>query len=127
MYENEINKLLNMMGIDLNVVVSNWLEETIKNIQAQNPNFSASDLALFRDMIKKNVDIESLRSLYAAIYKNHFTQEEIAGLIKFYESPLGRRSIEANLKINQESQASIETYINSLAQEVAEELIEEDS
>ena len=127
MYENEIRKLFNLMGTDFNALVSNWLDETIKNVKEQHPDIPESDAALFRDTIRKNIDIENLRNQYAAIYKRYFTQEEIAGLIKFYESPLGRKSINANQQITQESQAISVVYFESLSNEVIEELVAENS
>ena len=122
---DEINKLFNLMGLDLNAVVSPMLESMAENIR-KNPDIPAS-FWKFWDEYRKNPDIESLRNLYVDIYKRHYTQEEIAGLIRFYETPLGRKSTEKNQQITQECQTIGAAYFESLAQEVAEELLAEDS
>jgi len=127
MYENEVNKLLNLMGIDFNGIVLNWLDETIKNVKEQHPEIPESDLVLFQEAIHKNTDIENLRNQYAAIYKRYFSQDEIVGLIKFYESPLGRKSISANQQITHGSQAIGVAYFESLSNEVIKELVAENS
>jgi len=115
------------MGINFNTIVSNWLDVTIKIVTEQHPEIPEADMALFREAIRKNMDIENLRNQYAAIYKRYFTQEEIVGLIKFYESPLGRKSINANQQITQEHQAISVAYFESLQNEVIKELVEENS
>jgi hypothetical protein len=127
MYENEINKLFNMMGLDFSAIASQMLEECIKNAQEQNPDVPESEITSFRDMFRKNMDIEILRNLYVTVYSRHYTLEEILGLIKFYESPLGRKSIQVDQKIFQETQAVTEAYYKSLAKEIFEELMEENS
>ena len=120
---NEINKLFDSMGFDFNARVSAMLENLIENIKEKLPDIPDS----FWDKYRKNLDTESLRSIYVDIYKSHYTQEEIAGLITFYESPLGRKSINANSQIAQESQAIYEAYFGSLTKEVNEELLAESS
>jgi hypothetical protein len=127
MYENEINKLLNMMGLDFNAIASQMLEVVIENIKEKNPNISASDIVSFQNMAYKNMDIESLRNQYVIIYNNHYSREEIAGLIAFYESSLGRKSPLVNSQISQESDAVYQAYFESLSKEVIEELAAEDS
>lgn len=125
---NEINKLFDLMGIDINTMAStgleNMIENMVNNIKEKFPDTHIPES--FWDKYRKNPDTESLRKLLAAIYERHYTQEEIAGLIKFYESPLGRKSVQANAQITQESQANAIAYYESLVQEVVKELIEEE-
>ena len=120
---SEINRLFDLMGLDFNAMASAVLENMIKDLDEKNMNIPAS----FWDKYRKNPDSESLRNLYVDIYKRHYTQEEIAGLIKFNESPIGRKSAEVNQQITQESQAISEVYFQSLIKEVVEELLAEDS
>lgn len=40
------------------------------------------------------------------VYAKHFTMEEIQGLVKFYESPLGQRVVKVLPQVTQESQAT---------------------
>ena len=127
MYENGIDRLLNLMGIDFNAIVSNWLDETIKNINAQNPSIPESELALFRETLRQNIDIKELHNRYAAIYNRYFTQDEIAELIKFYENPLGQKALAADQQINQDIQAISVAYFESISNEVIQEMVAEES
>jgi hypothetical protein len=128
MYETEINKLFSLMGVDFSAIASTDLEPMIEsmigNLQKEFPDFSIPES--FWDKYRKDPDIESLRSLYVAIYNRHYTREEIAGLIAFYESPLGRKSVQVNPQITQETQAVTQAYFESLIKETVEELIAED-
>jgi hypothetical protein len=120
---DEINKLFGLMGTDFNALASAMLESMIQNINEKIPDVPAS----FWDNYRRNLDTESLRKSYMDIYKRHFTPQEMSGLIKFYESPLGRKSVKCGQQITQESQAASEAYFNSLVKEVVEELLAENS
>jgi uncharacterized protein len=48
-------------------------------------------------------DIPQLMDSLMAIYAAHFTPAELEALVRFYESPLGRRVAEVQPLINQES------------------------
>jgi len=130
---DEINKLLNLMEFDLDGMLSAMVENMVENMkekaEKEYPDIPGSFWNSFRDKFRKDLDneSESLHNLLVDIYKRHFTREEIAGLIKFYESPLGRKLNKDNQQITQEIQAKSVTYFDSLAKEVIEELIEEDS
>lgn len=50
---------------------------------------------------KKFGDIEFLTDIWVPIYAEHYTEKEIRELIKFYESPLGKKSLEVAGPINE--------------------------
>jgi len=119
---SEINKLFSLMNVDFNAVASAMLESMIENAKGQFPDIPTS----VWDKYRKNLGAESLRNLYADIYVRHYSQNEIAGLVKFYESPLGRKSVKANLQITQESQVISETYFEALGGQIMKELHADD-
>jgi uncharacterized protein len=45
----------------------------------------------------------NFNTMYIDLYDKYFTNEEIKGLIQFYESPVGRKAIEVLPAITQES------------------------
>ena len=114
------------MNIDFNAIVSNWLDETIKNVKEQHPDVPEDYITLFRETILKNLDIENMRNHYAAVYKRYFSQEEISRFIAFYENPLGKKSAKVNPQITQESMVHCQAYIDSLVKEVLEEIFTDD-
>lgn len=50
---------------------------------------------------KKYSDVDYLTDLWAPIYAQHFTVEEIRELVAFYRSPIGRKTIELMVPITQ--------------------------
>src|SRR6202035_5141818 len=53
----------------------------------------------------KNFDQQRAMQQIAAIYDRHFTDDEIKGLLDFYQSPLGQKVAAESPKINKEIQA----------------------
>jgi hypothetical protein len=128
MYETEINKLFSLTGLDFGTIASAMLESGLESVigilQSECPDFHVPES--FWDKYRKNPDTESLRSLYVAIYNRHYTREDIAGLIAFYESPLGCKSRQVETQVAQEIQVATQAYFNSLAFEIGQEMGEED-
>ena len=60
--------------------------------------------ALFNE-VQAEIARVDLVSLVVPIYDRHFTEDDVRGLIAFYESPLGRRTIERMPAVMQESMA----------------------
>jgi hypothetical protein len=120
---DEINKLFNLTGLDVHAVASGMFEYLVENSKETMPDIPAS----YWDKYRNSLETESLYNNYVAIYKRHYTDEEIADLIKFYESPLGSKSVKANQQITQETQANAQVYFESLGKAVATELLTEDS
>jgi hypothetical protein len=54
---------------------------------------------------QKNFDQQRAMQQIAAIYDKHFTDDEIKGLLDFYQSPLGQKFAAESPKINKEIQA----------------------
>jgi hypothetical protein len=57
-----------------------------------------------------------------AIYDQHFTQDEIRGLLQFYGSPLGQKFAAEMPKINLEMQASNRAFSTHVAKAVMQDL-----
>jgi hypothetical protein len=120
---SDIIKLFNLLGLDVNSIASEMFEYLVENSKETMPDIPAS----YWDKYRNSLDTESLYNNYVAIYKRHYTDGEIADLIRFYESPLGSKSIKANQQITQETQANAQVYFESLGKKVATELLSEDS
>lgn len=68
-------------------------------------------------------EMDDLMDMLVPIYRKHFTAEDIAGLIRFYESPLGRKLIERQPDMVQESMSAGETWGERIGQEVVDRMI----
>jgi hypothetical protein len=60
-----------------------------------------------------------------AIYDQHFTQDEIKGLLQFYGSPLGQKFASEMPKINAEMQAANRAFSTRIAKDVLKDLRKE--
>ncbi len=59
---------------------------------------------LFFEKFHSRVDTDHLLDLLVPIYDRHLSHEEIRGLLEFYSTPLGQKSIQALPQIMSESQ-----------------------
>jgi hypothetical protein len=74
------------------------------------------------DMFRENLDVDDFVKLYIAIYDKHFSRQEILALIRFYESPLGRRLVEETPGITQDSMAAGQEWGMRMGQKIMMEL-----
>ncbi len=69
-----------------------------------------------REEMKELFDLNEIIEHVIPVYDNHYTVEEIQELLKFYESPIGKKFLETNPKIAVESaDASIAYFQEQLS------------
>ena len=76
----------------------------------------------FTDDYKAKVNADEATAQLVTIYDQHFTQDEIKGLLQFYGSPLGQKFAAEMPKINGEMQASNRAFSTRIAKEVLQDL-----
>jgi hypothetical protein len=97
-FRTDIVKLLKItgaegLGLQMGVAVAN---QVIDSLVKKNPNIPSKAVEAIKDEISK-VFAEEMPKLMAEIvpiYAKHFTQDEVKGLIVFYSTPLGKKTIE---------------------------------
>ena len=72
----------------------------------------------FWDRVVDAVERDDLMDILVPIYRKHFTAEDVAGLIRFYESPLGRKLIERQPDMTRESMVAGEEWGETIAWKV---------
>ena len=77
---------------------------------------------VFWDVMKKKFQTDEFISMYIPIYKKHFAHDEIKELIKFYESPIGRKMVEKMPAIMQESTAIGQQWGEKIGAEIVKEM-----
>jgi hypothetical protein len=60
-------------------------------------------------------DVEFLTNLWSPIYAEHYSVEEIRALIAFYESPVGKKSLELFGPINEAGMAAVQKSAVAIA------------
>ena len=76
----------------------------------------------FIDDYKAKFNADEATAQLVTIYDQHFTQDEIKGLLQFYGSPLGQKFAAEMPKINGEMQASNRAFSSRIAKEVLRDL-----
>jgi len=74
---------------------------------------------------KQKINIDELLLACVPAYSKYYTHDEIKQLIKFYESPLGKRMVEVTPLLTQETMAVGQKWGEKLGQEIVNDLIKE--
>jgi hypothetical protein len=80
---------------------------------------------LFFEKFQQKCDPKELVELIVPIYDKYYTAEEIKGLIRFYESPLGQKTASTLPKIAAESQAAGGQWGREIGREAMLEVLAE--
>ena len=78
----------------------------------------------FWDKISHKVDANEMVELIVPIYAKYFSHDEIRQLIKFYESPLGKKLTKVLPDVTRESMEAGQKWGQKLAEEVMKEIRE---
>jgi hypothetical protein len=120
-FDYEVIKFLRLMNVDdlLLQTIDTILRAMIPVWEAEDPDFPSER---FIQKVQQKVDTESLLYAMAPVYSRYYTREEIAGLIAFYETPLGRKTNNETAQIIQECLAANQTWAEAMAEKIAEDL-----
>ena|ERR1700676_488942 len=98
--EAKIQRLLTVMNAD------NMIDQMFEQIKAMTasqvpPGVSPEQIAKaheiqnkIMDVVKAHISWEKMRPQYVKLYAETFTDEEVNGMLAFYESPAGRAMLE---------------------------------
>lgn len=81
------SKLFEVMNLKVHYEVS------LAMLLAEQGSFNEKNSELYRDFIFKYFNYDSLKSEYANIYKEEFTNDELIGMINFYSTDLGKKMV----------------------------------
>lgn len=114
--EAKIKKLMEITGsgnlgkqVITNIITS--YKETYPNV---NPKYW--------EEVVKEADADEFVRLLTPIYAKYYTEEDLDGLIKFYETPLGKKVIATLPGISAESMAVGQKWGEELAQKIFKKL-----
>ena len=127
--EKTIRRLIEITGTtkvaqEMMATTSSQMRPLLDKSLPENPH-KQEIIDTFIKRFLERATAEGLTSRIVPIYDRHFSQEELEGLIQFYESPLGKHSIEVFPKIVQESQAVGAEWGRELGPEVMKEVLRE--
>jgi hypothetical protein len=126
----DIQRLLEITGNKKMVMDSmrEMTRQTREFIQARFP--SERGQQIFDRMMEKynqrfERDYDWLMDQFGAVWAEHLTHEEIKGLIEFYQSPLGRKTLEVMPKMMAEFPRIFLPWIQEVSDEIRKEMEQE--
>jgi len=106
--EADIRKLLELVGTK--AIISQTMDSMSKSIKPLLTNslppgeYREKLVDLFFAKFTAKADVERLLDLAVPVYDRNFSQQEIRGLIEFYQTPLGQKAIATLPKVTAELQ-----------------------
>ena len=89
--DTKVEKLLDTMSVNVDQVMRRSMEASMQGqpLSPEQRRVIDATAASFVQVMREEMTWDKMRPLYVQIYQESFTQEEIDGLIAFYESPAG--------------------------------------
>ncbi|MDP9121164.1 MAG: DUF2059 domain-containing protein [Acidobacteriota bacterium] len=116
--EADIRKLMELSGsANIGMQVMNQMKAALQQ------SMKAPDG--FWDRFMKEVDPKELVDRIVPIYSRHFSEEDIQGMIAFYQTPLGRKLVTVMPQIAAESMVSGQEWGQQVAQRALAKLQKE--
>jgi hypothetical protein len=78
----------------------------------------------FLNSFRENLDFGSLVEAFIPIYAKYYTHNEVMQLIEFYQSPIGRKSVEVTPAIAQESMSVSMEWAMRISEQMIEAMTE---
>jgi uncharacterized protein len=125
----DIERLLELTGIK--AIVASTMDSTMKSlrpllISSLPPGeYREKLIDLFVDKFHSQADAQQVLELVVPIYDKHFSDEEIRGLIKFYETPLGQKSVSVLPQVSNEAREAGKTWGGNLGRQCMQEVLAE--
>jgi len=127
--EADIRRLMTITQID---------KVTLQSMQAMSTNvkplltaslpageYREKLIALFLEKFQANAKAEDLIGLFIPLYDKYFTDDEIKGLIKFYETPIGQKAVSTLPQLLEEAQKTGRDWGARLGQESMQQVLAE--
>jgi len=114
--KQDIAKLLDAMDVKAQAV--QMIELMLPSMQGMVPGAPAEFWTKFKAGIKMETFVEML----IPIYDKYFSHDDIKSLIKFYESPTGKKFIKVSPSMTQDAFQASQKWGEKLAQDIIAEL-----
>jgi uncharacterized protein len=97
--EADIRKLLELTGATTTMELTmQSMEKSIKPMLANSlppGDYREKLITLFFEKFHSKMDLQKLVDLAVPLYDKYYTDEDIRGLIQFYQTPLGKKTVKA--------------------------------
>lgn len=118
-FDDDIYRLLELTGsAELGIQVMNQMIVAYKKAMPSIPDS-------FQEDFMKEVDEQALINLIIPIYKKYYTQEDLKAIIAFYETPVGKKSINVLPNITKDSMTAGQAWGLEIGTKVVNKLKEQ--
>ena len=109
--DTKVEKLLDTMSVNVDQVMRRSMEASMQGqpLSPEQRRVIDATAASFVQVMREEMTWDKMRPLYVQIYQESFTQEEIDGLIAFYESPAGVAFVEKMPFVMQKSMSIMQS------------------
>jgi uncharacterized protein len=121
----QIKTLLDITGIKAipEQIANNTVQSWVPGIKQLDPKFPDKGFATIRDAFLSGLNAKvdgggGLIEQVTIVYHNQFTGPEIADLLKFYQSPLGKKLLGSQAKVNGETFQAAMKWADSMSAEL---------
>ena len=121
--EAKIERLLALTNAEATI---NQLFEQVKTMASQMPSAGTPEQraralelqARILDLVKSRLSWDQMRPLYVKVYSETFSDEEIDGILAFYQSPAGRAMLEKMPTLLPKVMAAAQAQMGDLMPEI---------
>ena len=86
------------------------VDERLKVEASQNPNASEEEKSARRRAIEQAYNIDAFKPIWAKIYAEIFTEDELKGMIAFFKGPVGSKWIEKQREVQEKTFERIQAF-----------------
>jgi hypothetical protein len=125
--EAKIERILDLMNSQTGVdqILDQFSATINTQLKSQSPNAIPEQLAQAQEfqgklmeLVKSRVSWEKMRPEFVRIYRETYSDEEIDGMLAFYESPAGRGFVKKSPLLTQKIMAVTQTQLRELMPDI---------
>lgn len=105
----DVSKAMNQSFESIKKMQSSMTKQLAKN--AKNQDLAIKNQHKIMDLMQKELSWEKLRPGFEKLYAETYSAEELSGLIKFYESPVGKKFIAKQPEMQRKSMLMMQKLI----------------
>lgn len=133
--EENANRMLDSMLTQIETTFPQFLRDTLSKttklkdqaLQEQVTALSARMVKRYRELLPQRVDIGKITTqINSSLYAKYYTDSELQGLIDFYRTPLGQKTIEITPQLSEEALQQSNQLLLPKVTEVVQEIIAEE-
>ena len=96
------------------------VDQIVRQVRPDLPNVPAA----FWDEFSANVDTRGILDELAPVYEKHFTPAELAELVKFYQTPVGRKLVQIQPQLNRDALKAGQAFGTKVTKDLMRQLNE---